>query len=93
MDVTAVGGGGGVKPGDVGDRLAKMGSDTFMQLLVAQLKYQNPLQPQNQMDFVNQLALFSMIEQLQAIREELRALPEALQKGGAGDGGGTPQGD
>ncbi|MDI3269594.1 MAG: flagellar hook capping FlgD N-terminal domain-containing protein [Bacillota bacterium] len=92
MEINPAGAGAGVQPGAVADKLAKMGSDTFMQLLVAQLKYQNPLQPQNQMDFVNQLALFSMIEQLQAIRQEIQALPGALEKGGSGDDGGTPQG-
>ncbi|MBX5477333.1 MAG: hypothetical protein IRZ18_09465 [Clostridia bacterium] len=71
---------GSVATGDTGrvaDRLASLGKDTFMSLLVAQLKYQNPMSPMNNMDFVNQLAMFSMIEQLQAIREDLDQIRQA----------------
>lgn len=79
--------------GSVADRLGSMSKDTFMALLVAQLKYQNPMQPTDSMDFVNQLAMFSMIEQLQAIREDLDSIRGAAGQnangGGAGDSGST----
>lgn len=70
----------GAAPGQAGrvaDQLGSLGKDTFMALLVAQLKYQNPLEPTDSMDFVNQLAMFSMIEQLQAIREDLDQIRQA----------------
>lgn len=58
----------------------------FLQLLVAQLKHQNPLNPADGLQFVTQLAQFTALEQstqmredLSAIRELLANVPEALQ--------------
>lgn len=39
-----------------------LGKDTFLQLLVTQLKNQNPLDPQDNSEFVAQLAQFSSVE-------------------------------
>jgi flagellar basal-body rod modification protein FlgD len=49
-------------------------ADVFLQLLVAQLRTQNPLEPQKGTEFVTQLAQFNTLEQLIAIRSELAAL-------------------
>jgi flagellar basal-body rod modification protein FlgD len=49
-------------------------TDTFLKLLVAQLRTQNPLEPQKGTEFVTQLAQFNTLEQLVAIRAELAAL-------------------
>src|SRR5215467_12871742 len=43
----------------------------FLQLLVAQLKGQNPLDPQDGTQFVTQLAQFSSLEQLINIKTDL----------------------
>ena len=40
-------------------------TDTFLQLLVAQLQYQDPLEPQSDTAFVTQLAQMTTMEQLQ----------------------------
>ncbi|MCD6116525.1 flagellar hook assembly protein FlgD, partial [bacterium] len=42
-----------------------MGKDSFLQLLVTQLKNQDPLQPMDNTQFVAQLAQFSSLEQVQ----------------------------
>ncbi len=46
-------------------------SQTFMTLLVAQLKNQDPLNPQDGSAFVAQLAQFNSLEQLISINQRL----------------------
>ena len=41
--------------------------NTFLDLLVDELKYQNPLDPTNSSDFMNQIAELSQVEQLQTV--------------------------
>ena len=48
--------------------------DEFLQLLVAQLKNQDPMSPVNNQDFLAQLATFSSLEQLVAIRTAIDKL-------------------
>ena len=59
---------------------------TFLQLLVAQLKNQDPLQPQDATQFVAQLAQFSSLEQQIQMRQDLDIISQTLaptQAGGA----------
>jgi flagellar basal-body rod modification protein FlgD len=53
---------------------AKQQQSQFLQLLVAQLKGQNPLDPQDPTQFVSQLAQFSSLEQLVNIRTDLDSM-------------------
>ena len=41
-----------------------MGKDAFLQLLVAQMKYQDPLQPTSNTEYISQYAQFSQVEQM-----------------------------
>jgi flagellar basal-body rod modification protein FlgD len=41
--------------------------NTFLNLLVDELRYQNPLDPTNSADFMNQIAELSQVEQLQTV--------------------------
>ena len=46
-----------------------MGRDQFLQLLVTKLRYQDPLKPVTDEEFVSQLAQFSTLEQMSQISE------------------------
>jgi flagellar basal-body rod modification protein FlgD len=52
--------------------------DTFLKLLVAQLRYQNPLDPTDSVQFVTQLAQFSQLEQTTQMSEDISAIRAAL---------------
>ncbi len=60
------------------DRRSQMGKDAFLQLLVTQLKNQDPTAPQDNGEFIAQLATFSSLEQLTQIQETLKAIGGAL---------------
>ncbi|MCW5960208.1 MAG: hypothetical protein KIS76_08590 [Pyrinomonadaceae bacterium] len=53
--------------------------DLFMSLLVAQLKNQDPLQPQDGTEFVAQLAQFNSLDQLVGIRQSIEYLAYLMQ--------------
>jgi flagellar basal-body rod modification protein FlgD len=55
--------------------------DDFLQLLVAQLRYQNPLSPSDPNQFMAQTAQFTMVEKITALSADAtaqRALTESL---------------
>jgi len=52
----------------------------FMTLLVAQLKNQDPLAPQDGTAFVAQLAQFNSLDQLVGIRQSIEQLTALLQQ-------------
>jgi flagellar basal-body rod modification protein FlgD len=54
--------------------------DMFMTLLVAQLKNQDPLAPQDGTEFVAQLAQFNSLDQLIGIRQSIEQLTLALNQ-------------
>jgi flagellar basal-body rod modification protein FlgD len=58
------------------NRLANQ--DIFMQLLVAQLRYQNPMNPADGVEFMTQLTQFSQLEQTAAIRKDVQAISALL---------------
>jgi flagellar basal-body rod modification protein FlgD len=49
----------------------QLNKDTFLKLLVAQIRNQNPLNPSDGVQFVSQLAQFSELEQMMSIRSEV----------------------
>lgn len=51
-----------------------LGRDAFLKLLVAQLRHQDPLKPQDDSAFVAQLAQFSSLEQTMGINDRLDLL-------------------
>jgi flagellar basal-body rod modification protein FlgD len=62
--------------------------EAFLQLLVSQIKNQNPLNPTDGVQFLSQLAQFSELEQLIGVRSDLTQIRETL-----GDAGAAPATD
>jgi len=56
-----------------------LGKDAFLQLLVTQLKNQNPLDPQDNTAFVAQLAQFSSLEGITTLNDTVTSLSGGLQ--------------
>jgi flagellar basal-body rod modification protein FlgD len=52
----------------------ELGKDAFLQLLVTQLKNQNPLEPQDNGEFVAQLAQFSSLEGITTLNETVSGI-------------------
>lgn len=66
------------------------GTATFLQLLVAELKTQDPLNPMDSTNFVTQLAQFNSLEQLISINDSLQILVnDASQAGASPQAGGN----
>ncbi|OLN26270.1 Flagellar basal-body rod modification protein FlgD [Desulfovibrio sp. DV] len=53
---------------------SSLGMDAFLQLLVTQLQYQDPLDPMDDKEFVAELAQFSSLEQLTEINSGIEGL-------------------
>lgn len=67
----AGGQGGGLSPAQTTGGGLQADTQTFLTLLVTQLKNQDPLNPQDATQFVSQLAQFSSLDQLININRKL----------------------
>ena len=61
------------------DRRDQMGKDTFLKLLVAQMRYQDPSNPADTTQFMSQTATFTQVEKLAEIATQNASLL-ALQR-------------
>ena len=53
--------------------------ENFLQLLVAQIKHQNPLNPSDGAEFLSQLSQFTEMEQMLGMRQDLQAIRASLE--------------
>ena len=60
-------------------RETKLGQDAFMKLLTTQLANQDPLKPQDNGEFIAQLAQFSSLEKLTSIETSIKELATAFK--------------
>ena len=65
-------------PAALPDRQTQLGQDAFLQLLVTQLRHQDPTAPQENGELIAQMATFSSLEQLTQIQQTLKAIGGAL---------------
>ena len=66
--------------GPAGSRETQLGQDAFMKLLTTQLANQDPLKPQDNGEFIAQLAQFSSLEKLTSIEASMKELSAAFAK-------------
>ncbi len=61
--------------------------EMFLQLLVTQIRHQNPMNPRDGAEFLAQLAQFTSLEQMMAMRKELEIIRQAITtEAGTADG-------
>ncbi len=65
--------------GAAAGRETKLGQDAFMRLLTTQLANQDPLKPQDNGEFIAQLAQFSSLEKLTSIETSIKELAAAFK--------------
>lgn len=77
---TVSGASGNTAAGSAGTKplnpMQELGKDAFLQLLVTQLRYQDPLNPQDNSAFVAQMAQFTSLEQMQNLNDTVQKLLE-----------------
>jgi flagellar basal-body rod modification protein FlgD len=61
----------------------ELDKDSFLQLLVTELRYQDPLSPMDNKEFISQMAQFSSLEQMQNMNKNIKGFLEleALNQG------------
>ncbi|MFS0727845.1 flagellar hook capping FlgD N-terminal domain-containing protein [Paenibacillus sp. 1P07SE] len=55
-----------------------LGKDDFLKILITQLKYQDPMQPMQDRDFIAQMAQFSSVEQMMNMAKEMTQLRQNM---------------
>lgn len=55
----------------------ELGKDQFLQILVTQLRNQDPMQPLEDKEFIAQMAQFSSLEQMMNVSKEMTALRQS----------------
>lgn len=78
MGVDAINGTGGAA-GTAAARRNELGQDAFLQLMIAQMKNQDPTKPADATEFLGQLAQFSTVTGVQQMRDSIATLSDALR--------------
>ncbi len=58
---------------------SELGRDVFLELLITQMENQNPLEPQDNSEFVAQLAQFTSVESLDSLNNSVESMAASFQ--------------
>ena len=80
MDIASINGAGSaISAGATDAEKAKLDYDSFLRLLVAEMKNQDPTEPKDTSQYLSQLASFSAVEQGVNTNKKLDSLMTAMQ--------------
>lgn len=65
--------------GAIKNKNADLDKDAFLQLLITQLKYQDPLNPMEDKEFIGQMAHFSSLEQMKNLNTSFEKLGKNME--------------
>ena len=74
--------GGGSSSGTNKTDAGLANKEVFLQMLIAQIKNQNPLNPMDGVQFLSQLSQFTEVEQMLGMRQDIQKLTTLLDKSG-----------
>ena len=64
-------------------RVEDMGSEDFLELMIAQMKHQDPTEPMDQMAFMSQMAQFGTVSGIQELNGSFAGLSDSITSGQA----------
>ncbi len=70
----------GLAPTAASKSTTKLGQDTFLKLMTAQLNNQNPLKPQDNTEFLTQMAQFGTVTGIQELQDSFKSFAAAIQR-------------
>lgn len=79
MTIDAVGGAAATATAAGQGTRGALGQDAFLQLMVAQLRNQDPLKPMDPSEFLGQLAQFGTVSGIQNMQDSIAGLSDALR--------------
>lgn len=69
----------GVRARDEKHHKKELGQEDFMKLLITQLKHQDPMQPQDNGEFIAQMAQFGTLDSMQKLNNHFNQFQESVQ--------------
>ena len=67
-------------------KMTELSQDTFLKLMLAQLRNQDPMKPTDPSAFLGQLAQFSQVSGIQSMKDSVEALSESMRSSQVLDG-------